>query len=155
MRYEVKLDGFEGKKVEVEVKGIGNPRLLIDNEPVAVEKKRKMKLIKNDGTEVIANWKHSFFSVDPIPKLVVDGKEFQVTEPLKWYVKVWCGLPLLLVLWGGALGALCGVIGISINSKIFRSSLNTILKFLISLVVSSLAVIIFIFIASFLHAALA
>ncbi|MBU5675779.1 hypothetical protein KQI88_05065 [Alkaliphilus sp. MSJ-5] len=154
MRYEVKLDGFEDKKIEVEVKSIRGPRLLINGKAIPKDRKNKMILCRDDGVEVIATWKSNFLSVDAVPKLVVDDKEIQVAEPLKWYVKVWCSLPLLLLLWGGALGAMCGFIAISINSKIFRSSMNQFLKFLTTIIISLLAAVVYFIIGSLAYLAL-
>lgn len=153
MRYEVKLDGFEDRKIEVEVKLTRGPRLLIDGKAIPTDRKNKMILCRNDGVEVIATWKSSFFSVDTVPKLVVDNKEIQVVEPLKWYVKVWCSLPLLLLFGGGALGAMCGFIAIYINSKIFRSSMNQFLKFLTTIIISLLAAVVYFIIGSLAYSA--
>ena len=44
-----------------------------------------------------------------------------VAEPLPLYVWVWSALPVLLVLIGGALGALVGFIAFATNTRIFRT----------------------------------
>ncbi len=46
MRYKINLAGFEGKKVEVERKGLNNPRLLVDDIPVEMIGKREMILTR-------------------------------------------------------------------------------------------------------------
>jgi hypothetical protein len=42
---------------------------------------------------------------------------------------------------GGALGAIAGIIGFSINTKIFRTDMHDVLKYLVSGAVSVLSVI--------------
>ncbi|WP_053956062.1 hypothetical protein [Inediibacterium massiliense] len=138
MKYLINLDGFEGQKIEVQMSSIKGPCLFINDQPVPKGKKRKMLLTRNDSKEVIATWKHNFLGLD-LPSLVVDGKEIQIVEPLKWYAKVWCFVPVPLVFLGGAIGAGLGTIGISINSMIFRSSMNIFVKFLLSSLVSLFA----------------
>ena len=63
-------------------------------------------------------WKPQVVGLD-LPQLIVDGQTIHVAEPLKWYVWVWSGLPIMLIFIGGAIGALAGIIGFSINTNIF------------------------------------
>lgn len=154
MRYLVKLDGFEGQIIEVEVNGMGKPRLLVNDKLVPVGKRRKMLLQRNDGTEVIATWKAGSIgnmSFGDIPKLVVNGIEIQVVEPLKWYSKTWCCLPLVLVFIGGALGGLLGGLSTMVNFSIFRTSMNRFLKYVLTFVLSLLFGITFLVLASIIH----
>lgn len=140
MRYKIDLDGFEGRKVEVEKSGFKPPRLLIDDIPVEMIGKREMILTNNNGDNCVASWTNKPFSADPIPKLKVGDEEIQVVEPLKWYTKVWCLLPVLL-LYYGAVGGACGGAAISINYVICRLQINKFLKFLLTLIVSALSFI--------------
>ncbi|NFP50062.1 hypothetical protein [Clostridium argentinense] len=63
-----------------------------------------------------------------------------MAEPLKWYTKVWCLLPVLL-LYYGAVGGACGGTAISINYGICRLQINKFFKFILILLVSSLSLI--------------
>ena len=89
-----------------------------------------------------------------VPRLDVDGKQINVVEPLKWYAWVWSGLPILLIFIGGALGALAGIVAFGINTQIFRSSRNTGLKFVLTAVVSVLAVAVYLALAVLVSGAL-
>ena len=133
MRYPIQIPGFEGQKIEVEPKGLFfNAKLTINGE-LAPEGERHNEIIltRNDGEQVIARWKHNFLGLD-IPKLVVEQKLIPVVEPLRWYEWVWSGLPLLLIIHGGALGVVIGWIIFSMNIKVFRSDKSTLAKYLLT-----------------------
>jgi hypothetical protein len=141
MSYKANIDGFEGQNIEAAVGFWSGPKLLVNGEPVQKGSKRgEMILQRNDGKQVIATWKQQILGLD-IPQLIVDGKTTNLVEPLKWYQLVWGGLPALLVFMGGALGAIAGIIGFSINTKIFRTDMHDVLKYLVSGAVSVLSVI--------------
>jgi hypothetical protein len=84
-----------------------------------------------------------------VPHLVVDDKVINLVEPLKWYQWMWGGLPIALIFIGGVLGAIAGIIGFTINIKVFRTELNSVLKYVVSGIVSILAVVTY-FIAAML-----
>jgi len=140
MRHKIDLDGFEGRKVEVESGGLKHPRLLVDDIPVEMIGKRKMILTKNDGENCVASWSNRTFRLDPIPKLKVGDEVIQVGEPLKWYAKILCLLPLVLFYFG-AIGGACGVTAIYINHNICRLQISKFFKFILILLVSSLSLI--------------
>jgi hypothetical protein len=155
MNYPITLEGFEGQALEVRSAGVlKGVTLLINGQPAAKGRKRgEMVLRRNDGREVAAAWKPQLLGLD-VPQLSVDGKTFSVTPPLAWYVLVWSALPLLLIILGGAMGALAGMIGFSVNAGIFRSSRSTVTKFALSAVVSLATVLIYLVAVSLLLAAL-
>jgi len=141
MSYNVNIDGCEGQNIELRVSFFSGPKLFVNGEPAPKGNKRgEMVLRRNDGREIVARWKPQFMGLD-VPQLVVDGETLAVVEPLKWYEWLWGGLPILLVFVGGLLGALAGVIGFFINTKVFRSNLNGFLKYVVSGVVSVLALV--------------
>jgi hypothetical protein len=141
MSYKANIDGFEGQNIEAAVGFWSGPKLLVNGEPAQKGSKRgEMILQRNDGKQVLATWKQQILGLD-IPQLIVDGKTTNLVEPLKWYQLVWGGLPALLVFMGGALGALAGIIGFSINTKIFRTEMHDVLKYLACGAVSVLSVI--------------
>lgn len=143
MNYPVNLEGFEGQAIVVQSAGfLSGPKLLVNGQPAAKGPKRgQMLLRRNDGREVVAAWKPQFLDV---PQLSVDGATFRVTEPLEWYVWVWSGLPVLLIFIGGALGAFAGMVGFSVNTSIFRSSMPSAAKFGLTAVVSVVSVIVYV-----------
>jgi hypothetical protein len=140
MNYPVTLTGFEGQRVEVVPPGlVSGAKLLVNGQPAAAGPKRgQMLLLRDDGSQVIATWKPSALGFD-VPKLVVDNQVVTVAVPLKWYQWAWAALPILLVFLGGAIGALCGIVGFSVNARIFRSGMNGVAKFAVTAVVSVVA----------------
>jgi hypothetical protein len=147
MGYKLNLEGFEGQNIEVKISFWSSPKLLVNNQPAPKGSKRgEMLLQRNDGRQVIAKWKPRFLGLD-VPQLIVDDKVIDIVEPLKWYQWVWIGLPIVLVFIGGALGALIGSIGAIINAKVFRTDINSVLKYIITGSVSIMAVVLYFIVA--------
>ncbi len=144
MKYHIELEGFEGQNIEVKLPSFfSGAKLFVNGEPAPKGPKRgQMILRRNDGTDIIAIWKPNVLGFD-IPSLIVGDEVIHVVDPLKWHELVWSGLPLLLVLRGGALGAIAGVIAFNANMKVFRSDRNTAVKYLLTAGISILAVIVY------------
>jgi hypothetical protein len=140
MDYQIdNIPGFEGRKIVLRPAGVfTGVTLFVDGEQVKA-KWGKFTLRRNDGTETQAFIKSNF--IDPIPQLMVDGKVYSAVKPLAWYELVWSGIPLLLLFLGGFLGAMCGFIAAYSNSRIFRMDLHPAVKYLITGLVSVVAVI--------------
>jgi hypothetical protein len=155
MKYPLQIQGFEGQSIEVEAPGFFTPsRLLVNGLPAPKDPNgRGMVLRRTDGKTAIATWKPQLLGLD-VPQLDVDGKIIRVVEPLRWYEWLWSGLPLLLIAFGGLLGAAAGAIGLALNLKIFRSSLSELLKFLASAAVSMVILIGYLVVAVLIEAAI-
>ncbi len=154
MSYILKIEGFEGQNIEARVSFWASPKLIINGVPAPKGPRRgEMVLQRNDGRQVIVSWKPQVMGLD-VPQLVVDGKTVSLAAPLKWYQWVWSALPILLVFWGGLLGGIAGVIAFSINTSIFRSRLNEILKYVITGVISIIATLVYLFLATIFYALL-
>ena len=155
MPYPLKLKGFEGQALEVQPAGIlTGPKLFVNGQPAPKGPRYGLMLLKrNDGREVVAAWRPQLFGLD-VPQLLIEGQRVDIVEPLAWYVWVWCGLPVLLVLIGGALGALTGFIAFGLNTKIFRTALPGLAKYSLSLLVSVAAVGVYFVAATLLFNAL-
>ena len=146
------IPGLEGRKVLLRPAGFfSSVKLIVDNEELK-SKWGKFTLPRNDGTEAQAQLRSNF--VDPIPQLVVDGKVYSAVKPLAWYELVWSGLPILLLFIGGALGAFCGLIAAYSNSRIFRSSLHPVLKYVVTGAVSVAALVVWFIVALLISYAL-
>lgn len=153
MNYIANIEGLENQKVEAKVSFWSGPKLLINGQLAPKGSKRgEMVLHRTDGKQVTASWKPQFLGLD-VPQLVVDGKTIHLVEPLKWYQWLWGGWPVMLLIVGGALGAITGMIGFAINAKIFRADMSEVLKYVVSGIVSILAVVTY-FIAALLFAIL-
>jgi hypothetical protein len=142
MNYTLTLNGFEGQVIEVQGgSAFAGPKLLVNGQPAPKGQKRgEMLLRRSDGTEVTAKWKPVFKGWDT-PQLDVGGQTITIVEPLKWYEWVWSALPLLLIFVGGLLGALAGAIAVTVNTKIFRTSLHVALRYALTALVSLVAVV--------------
>jgi len=147
MNYTAKIEGFENQNTEVKVSFWSGSKLLVNGEPARQGTKRgEMVLQGNDGKQATASWKPQFFGLD-VPQLLVDGKVINLVEPLKWYQWVWAGWPIMLLFVGGALGAITGMIAVAINAKVFRVDMSDLLKYIVSGVVSILAVVAYFIVA--------
>ena len=146
MNYPVKVEGFEGQNVEVRAAGLlSGAKLFVNGQEAPKASSRGgMTLRRNDGREVVATWKPNF--VD-IPNLSIDGKAIQVVPALQWYEWIWNGLPLGLIGFGGMLGGILGAIAFGLNTRIFRSSQNALLKFGLTGAVSVAAFVVFFVVA--------
>lgn len=155
MNHPLNLEGFEIQTLEVKTSGLfSGPQLLVNGQPAAKGPKRgQMLLRRSDGREVIATWLPQAMGLD-VPRLVVDGKQINVVEPLKWYEWVWGGLPVLLIFIGGALGAIAGMVAFGVNTQIFRSDRSTPLKFIFTAVVSAVGVVVYLVLALLLASVL-
>jgi hypothetical protein len=146
------IPGFEGRKIVLRPAGVlTGVKLFVDGE-AAKPKWGKFTLRRNDGTETQAILRSNF--VDPIPQLMVDGKVYSAVKPLAWYELVWSGLPILLLFIGGALGAFCGLVAAYTNSRIFRTGLHPVLKYLVTGAVSLVALVVWFILAMLVTAAL-
>ena len=153
MRYGVNIQGFEDQNLEVKISGWSGPELFVTGKPVPKGYKRgEMLLQRNDGKQVVANWRLPF--LDSVPQLIVDGKAIILVEPLKWYQLVWCGLPVLLIIFvilgavgglrfifaGSPLGVWAGFVCFKTNVTVFRTELTSSLKYAVSGIVSAIVV---------------
>jgi hypothetical protein len=138
MPKRLQLEGFEGQNIEVVPAGFITPaKLLVDGMPAPKGKNPgENRLIRNDGREVIVKWKPQILDM---PKLIVDGKTIYIVKPLRWYEWAWVALPVLLVFTARAFAGFIGLIAYIVNAKIFRSDMNTLSKYALSLLVSLLA----------------
>jgi len=151
MQYSVNAAGFEGHQLVVQVTGslVTVPKLMIDEQPAPERLKRGQFLLRrNDGTEVVAEFRYTFF--DPIPRVIIDGKTIRIVEPLKWYQWVWAGLPILLTfidfdnfLSGMSLGGLAAMI----NTRVFRSEMSSLAQYAATATISIGAVVIYFILA--------
>ena len=153
MDYQINgVSGFESRKVVVRSLGMfSGPKLLIDDE-VVKGSWGKYSLRRNDGKESMVRLVSNF--VDPVPQLVVDGQTYAPNPPLPWYQLVWAGAPILLLFIGGFVGALFGALAAYFNTRIFRSDMQPILKYVVTAAISGVAIILYLILAVMLSLAI-
>lgn len=142
MQFPVNVPDFEGRELVYEVAGVLSAgSLLLDGVPAPKGPKRGQFLLRRaDGTDALAQFKAGNF-FDPIPQIVVEGVTFVIAPPLKWYQWLWGGLPFLLIITGGAIGGLFGGLAFGVNGRVFRSKLSGAAQYLVTILVSVLALV--------------
>ncbi len=55
------------------------------------------------------------------PKIEIDGQPVNLGRGFAWYEWIWIGLPLLLIVVGGVIGAIVGALTATYNAHIFRT----------------------------------
>ena len=88
--------------------------------------------------------------MDPIPKVFVNENPVQIATPIKWFEYIWMGLPILLILQGGLLGAIFGFIALRLNIDVFRNTKNVIGKYSFTLLISVVFALVYLLIATIL-----
>lgn len=139
MAYIIPLEGFEGREIALHPAGFfSGPKLLVNGHaPEKGPRRNQYQLYRNDGKPVTLELRNAF--ADSIPKVLLDGKAIKVVEPLKWYQWLWSGLPLLMLVQGGALGGLCGAVALYTNARMFREDLRGWMKYLVTGLISVLS----------------
>jgi len=137
------IEGCEGQDIVVKTSLLSGTRLFVNGQKAARGPKMgTMSLTRNDGGVVTAEWKQQMFGFDT-PQLVVDGKTYVLTQPLKWYEVVLSALPIALVFIGGLLGAIVGVVASAGSASIFRSGMSKVVKILLAILIVFAAVIVY------------
>jgi hypothetical protein len=150
MDYPISVDGLEGHDITVKVRFLRGPLLLVDGQPAPRGKLwGTWVLQRNDGKEVLAAWKPQRLGLD-IPVLVVAGIPINVVEPLPFYLWIWCGLPLVMIIMPDlVLGLFTGSLALWLNIQIFRTGLKPQLKYPVTLGVSLATVALYFLMAQF------
>jgi hypothetical protein len=149
--YFVNIEGFEGRQIVAQTVGaLGSFKLFQDGYPAPAGPKRGQYILtRNDGRQVLANFKAAF--LDPVPKLLVDGRPYLIARPLAWYEMAWAFAPLVMVAFGGAIGGGLGALAAGVNALIFRLNVIEPLKYLFSAGVSTAAFLVWLSIAVLIH----
>jgi hypothetical protein len=145
MNYKVEIEGFEGQVIEVVPPGFFSPpRLLVNGEPAPKHAPTgSMILIRNDAVAVEAKWIPTALGLD-MPFLSVGGQVISFAERLQWYQWVWAGWSVVvLVLVGNVIGLFPGLLAMILNIQVFRSRLSPLLKYLMTLAISLMGVLLY------------
>ncbi|HEX8465693.1 MAG TPA: hypothetical protein VF627_13845 [Abditibacterium sp.] len=153
MIHQLRIPGFENRDIKAETNSLsGRSILLVDGQPASPGPKRGQFLLRdNEGRERVAAFKSAF--PDTVPTLVVDGTPILLAAKLQWYELVWACFPLVLILLGGLIGGLCGGVGAAVNTRIFRSEMPKVLRYVLAAMVTFACFTIWIIIGSMLQSA--
>lgn len=154
MRYHVNLDGFDDREIIVETGGLlRGSRLLVDGKPAKKGNQRgQYVLTDNNGFKVPVFKKHAF--LDPVPHLIVDDEEYRFVEPLTAFQWIWCGIPLVLIFVGGAIGGLIGGVAFFLNTRVFRSEMSSLERYVLAGLISLIAFFAFLILAALFQRAI-
>lgn len=143
MSYPLFVPGFENHDVEVKPSGFAHgPRLLLNGNPAPRGPKRHQYVLTlPSGSKSVVQLKPSL--LDPVPKVMVDGEQIEIVEPLAVFQLIWSGLPLLLLFIGGAIGGLIGGGAYWTNLLVFRSEMRSAEKYILTALISGIAVVLF------------
>jgi hypothetical protein len=133
MRIPLRLEGFEDHHLAIETAGFfRGARILIDDQaPPRGQRPNHYVLRRSDGFKIVAELRQSF--LDPVPRLLVDGRPITLAEPLPPIQWLWSGLPVALMFVGGALGGAIGVAAFWTNLRVFRSEFSGPEKYILCL----------------------
>ena len=146
MDIPVPLKGFENRRLIVRAAGLfTDPKLFVDGALVKPSRGRYF-LRNNAGEEIEIRIK--YYLLDPIPKIWVDGDIIRLAPPLKIIEYVWLGFIVVLFFFGGIVGIFCAFWAIYFNFRVFRSRLPVFAKFLITGVISALAIAAYLFLGT-------
>lgn len=149
MRYEIEHSEFKGKKLAVRSAGwFSGSQVSVDGVSIK-ERKGAYPVIGDSGAETLVQLRSRF--LDPVPKVVIGEEIIELESPLKWYEYLWIGIPILLIIAGGAFGALCGVMATIVSGKIFRGQRGTFAKYGLSALSSLAAAAVYLVFAIIIH----
>lgn len=146
----LEVPGFEARNLKVIDKGIFRPKeLYIDGKKVKMQR-FKYIIVDNDGKEAEVKFNFGFL-IDMGSTVTIKDLAFQIQKRLKWYEYLFGAWPIIMIFIGGAIGGALGAAAACFNMEIFRSKLNVFFKYLFTLIVSLLAVIIWLTLAVLIY----
>jgi len=144
MRIGVEIEDLPGRAVTLVTGGLGQPVLEVDGETFKA-KKKKFSVTRPGQVPLEISLKSRF--IDTVPNLEVAGKIIELVPPLQWYQYLWCCLPILLVLGGGALGGALGGAASFTNVAVLRSRSGSQMGYVLTGLLSAAAYLVFMVLA--------
>jgi hypothetical protein len=149
MQIEITHPAFKINRLTVQTAGwFSWPKLLV-NGSLAEKHKGRFTVVSDSGQETVIELKYNF--LDPVPKVKVAGETLELVPSLRWFEYAWIGIPLLLVLIGGAIGGFVGAIGAAANGRVFRGAYSTPAKYGLSALIALGALITYVILAIAFH----
>ena len=153
MDYPIRVPGFEHLDLVLRASMFGGASLLDQViELPAGAKLGEYLLTRADGTLQPVKFAPRLLSLD-LPRLRIGDDVIDIVEPLTPLQWIWCGLPILLALMGGAVGVFVGFVALTLSTRVLRSRRGLALRYVASGAVSALAVAIYVALAMALSGA--
>lgn len=132
MLISIDIPGFSQREIVVRTSGLfSGPKLLIDGVEASSVGRNEYSVRRDDDRP--ATFKLQGVSVDPVPRLLVDGDTYLLAEPLRWFEWALVYLPIGLVGLGGLIGGFLGGLAMVVNARLFRTELPAVIRFLLAL----------------------
>lgn len=148
MEYPFTVPGLDDRVLAIRSAGmLHGPRLVVNGVPAKGERGR-FRVADAQGREFEIRVKPSALGIDPVPAVDIGGRTIQLARPFDWYEWAWFGWPVLLVVAGGALGAICGLMAAYAGARIFRTDIAPPLKYLLSAAISLGALVVYLLVAA-------
>ena len=113
--------------------------MYIDGKPAKkLPGKLEFVLTRKDGFKVRLGIRQSIF--DKAPYVIIEGEKIRLADPLHPLEWIWCALPLLLIFVGGFIGGGLGGMAFWLNTRVFGLDLSGFERFLLSGMISAIAV---------------
>ena len=127
-KIRLQIEGFENQTIEFKSPGLLSGRkLLVNGEPAPKGPRRgEMRLVRDDGREVVARWKRSFGG----HILDVDGKTYQIGQTFTWYEWVLIFIPFALAI-SGVMGWIFAGVAVGVGYAAFNSQRSQLQKILL------------------------
>lgn len=157
MDIPISVEGFEGRKLMVRTHLWFGPKPYLDDQPLQrmkgsiFTKKRAYPATDNSGARVEIGIISRFF--DPIPNIEIKGKVYELAPPFKWYQYLWMGIPVPMVMVGGAIGGALAAAAMYLSAVILRSRHTKAVKYALSGVISAIAIMVVLLTSSSIPAA--
>lgn len=147
MQLEIQHPAFRAQRLAVETAGwLRGPQLLL-NGAVIKKMQGRYTVTSDAGAETAIQLKYNY--LDPIPKVKMGEEVIELASPFKWYEYAWMGgIPIVLLVSGGAIGGLCGGVAATACGRIFRNDYSPLAKYGLSALVMLGTVIAFIILAT-------
>lgn len=149
-KYAILIPGFEDHQIVLKSASFSRAKLFFDGEVIKREKGVKTVPLTSMGG-LIAKIEMRPSVLDPLPQMWVDGEKLIIAPPIKWYQWVWISVPLIaLIVLGTFVGAIFGIPAMLLNIQVFRSRLSVVLQYGVSLLLTLVAVVLYMVTATYL-----
>ncbi|TDX10712.1 hypothetical protein [Flavobacterium sp. S87F.05.LMB.W.Kidney.N] len=151
--FEFTLTDFPNDKFEYENNIFSGKATLKQNGALVEQSKEKGKpfLIKRANDEIVKAFPKANIPDISAQCLNINGQKYRMAAKLKWYEYIIGGLPILVVLSGGAIGGFIGGVATVMNYTFFRSDDTAVKKYLKVFGVNILCLIAFVFMAGLFY----
>lgn len=132
MIFNFKLPEKNNPEIVVKTSIWSKPKIFVNNTQMKrlKEKGKPYSITMSDGT--IRKIFMKLNPLDPVPRIFFGNSEILLARKLLWYEYLLGGIPLILIIIGGALGAAIGVITSVFNFNMLRKEYSLFIKILLT-----------------------